>query len=322
MSGPAHEPAAAARRRREGSTCRRWPARTTAGARPLRRPSRSLEAIVAHVRSIVPQALLLADRVADRAALERVAAAGFDLVQGYEPRPRHRTQGVHPSQTVALRLLAVLSDEDSTAGQIEQIVAVDPGLSVRVLTTVNSAAGAGRQIASLRQALGLLGRRQAQRLGAARRAGRPRRQRPRPDDRRPGPCPLLRACCTPTCPASTPPTPTRSACCTASWSRLGVDAAQARPRGQARRAAGRRAAARRGAAGRGARGHRVARAGRHGQRQRPGVRRLAGPACTPSAAPSRPSTPSSAPPPDPSFAEMRGVVGPGRPGPTTPRISA
>ncbi|GAB3680714.1 EAL and HDOD domain-containing protein [Angustibacter aerolatus] len=119
-----------------------------------------LEAIVAHVRSIVPQALLLADRVADRAALERVAAAGFDLVQGYEPRPRHRTQGVHPSQTVALRLLAVLSDEDSTAGQIEQIVAVDPGLSVRVLTTVNSAAGAGRQIASLRQALGLLGRRQ------------------------------------------------------------------------------------------------------------------------------------------------------------------
>jgi EAL and modified HD-GYP domain-containing signal transduction protein len=42
---------------------------------------------------------------------------------------------------------------------VERILSADPGLSLRVLGAVNSAAGAGRRVESLRQAIVLVGRR-------------------------------------------------------------------------------------------------------------------------------------------------------------------
>lgn len=63
-----------------------------------------------------------------------------------------------PSQLVCLRLMRALADPTSSAADIERVVAADPGLSLRVLRTANSAgAGASRHISSLRQAVVLLG---------------------------------------------------------------------------------------------------------------------------------------------------------------------
>jgi c-di-GMP-related signal transduction protein len=114
-----------------------------------------------YVRATVPQAKLMAERVDDEAGLERSRAAGFDLFQGqfFERPTSTRTATVSPSQTISLQLLAALSSPDTSVAQVERIVSADPALSMRILGTVNSAAGTGRQISSMPQAIVLLGRR-------------------------------------------------------------------------------------------------------------------------------------------------------------------
>jgi len=117
--------------------------------------------LVAYLRQQVPQARLMADGVADRAALDACLAAGCDLFQGpHYQRAVVPTSGVvNPSQAICLQLLAALSDLDSSIDELERMVSADPGLSLRVLSAVNAAAGAGHQVTSLRQAVVLLGRR-------------------------------------------------------------------------------------------------------------------------------------------------------------------
>ena len=115
--------------------------------------------LVAYLRQQVPQARLMADGVADRAGLDACLAAGCDLFQGphYQKAVVATSGVVNPSQAICLQLLAALSDLDSSIDELERMVSADPGLSLRVLSAVNAAAGAGHQVTSLRQAVVLLG---------------------------------------------------------------------------------------------------------------------------------------------------------------------
>ncbi len=121
------------------------------------------EDVVALVRRHNPSALVVVERVEDDAEFERCAAAGCDLFQGYGLQRPVTLESVSltPSQLVCLRLVRALTGSDAPIGEIEQLVASDPGLSLRVLRTVSSAGyGTQQEISSLRQAIVLLGRRQ------------------------------------------------------------------------------------------------------------------------------------------------------------------
>ena len=121
-----------------------------------------LTELAQYVREVVPQVKLMAERVNSPAALETALAARFDLFQGdhYQRVVSSNAAGVSPSQTISLQLLSALSSADTTLAEVERIVSADPGLSMRILGTVNSSSGSGRQINSLPQAIVLLGRRQ------------------------------------------------------------------------------------------------------------------------------------------------------------------
>ncbi|WP_460461271.1 EAL and HDOD domain-containing protein [Angustibacter peucedani] len=121
-----------------------------------------LGALVAQTREDAPGAQLLAERVEDAAMLQTCLDLGFDLFQGYHfHRPTMlQAARLSPTQLGCLQLLRVLNDPDATTSDIERAVAGDPGLSLRVLGTANSAGVAStaqRQITSLRQAVVLLG---------------------------------------------------------------------------------------------------------------------------------------------------------------------
>jgi c-di-GMP phosphodiesterase len=105
-------------------------------------------------------ATLIATGVEDAATFAHCVELGFDLFEGrYLQRPMLLERRVlTPSQLVCARLLGELADPDLSQGRIEQLVGSDPGLTLRVLRTANSAAsGAASELSSLRQALVLLG---------------------------------------------------------------------------------------------------------------------------------------------------------------------
>ncbi len=105
-------------------------------------------------------ATLLATSVEDAELFQRCVDFGFELFQGsYLQRPTMLEQRtLSPSQLICIRLLNDLADPRVPITRIEQMVGSDPGLTLRLLRTANSAAaGAGRQVTSLRQALVLIG---------------------------------------------------------------------------------------------------------------------------------------------------------------------
>ncbi len=105
-------------------------------------------------------ATLLATHVEDAEVFQRSTDLGFELFQGsYLQRPIVLEQrSLSPSQLICIRLLNDLADARVPIGRIEQMVGSDPGLTLRLLRTANSAAaGAGREVTSLRQALVLIG---------------------------------------------------------------------------------------------------------------------------------------------------------------------
>ncbi len=107
-----------------------------------------------------PQARLLAQNVEGDVMLGICRATGFELFQGpHFHRPvLLETARLSPTQAVCLRLLQALSHPAVTTSDLEDIVAGDPGLSLRVLRSANSASAAPqRTITSLRQAIVLLG---------------------------------------------------------------------------------------------------------------------------------------------------------------------
>jgi EAL and modified HD-GYP domain-containing signal transduction protein len=105
-------------------------------------------------------ATLIASGVEDAAAFAHCVELGFDLFEGrYLHRPMLLERRVlTPSQLVCARLLGELADPDLPLARIEQLVGSDPGLTLRVLRTANSAATApAEKLTSLRQALVLIG---------------------------------------------------------------------------------------------------------------------------------------------------------------------
>jgi c-di-GMP phosphodiesterase len=91
---------------------------------------------------------------------DRCADAGFELFQGdFVCRPREIVgQSVPTASIGALRLAAGISAGDTSVDELEKAIALDPGLSLRLLRFVNSAAFSLRhQIKSVRQAIVLLG---------------------------------------------------------------------------------------------------------------------------------------------------------------------
>ncbi|HET9657594.1 MAG TPA: HDOD domain-containing protein [Kineosporiaceae bacterium] len=105
-------------------------------------------------------ATLLATGVEDGEVFTRCVGLGFELFQGYYlQRPMVLEQRtLSPSQAICVKLLNDLADPQVPIQRIEEMVGSDPGLTLRLLRTANSAsAGVGREVTSLRQALVLIG---------------------------------------------------------------------------------------------------------------------------------------------------------------------
>jgi EAL and modified HD-GYP domain-containing signal transduction protein len=121
-------------------------------------PSLVLPGLVAQVRQV--GATLIAIDVEDAPTFTRGVELGFDLFQG--PHLAKATvleqRTLSPSQLICARLLNDLADPEVSVHRVEQLVGTDPGLTLRLLRTANSAAsGMTREVTSLRQALVLIG---------------------------------------------------------------------------------------------------------------------------------------------------------------------
>jgi EAL and modified HD-GYP domain-containing signal transduction protein len=123
----------------------------------------AFEDVLALAREHSPGALVVVERIEDDELFARCLDAGADLFQGYGLQRPVTLEAVSltPSQLVCLRLVRALTGSDAPIREIEELVASDPALSLRVLKTVMSAAaGTKSEVTSLRQAIVLLGRQQ------------------------------------------------------------------------------------------------------------------------------------------------------------------
>ncbi len=104
---------------------------------------------------------LLAEKVEDAVVHQRCMTLGFELFQGYHySRPETLSRrDLSVEQLNIVRLLNILMDERTPDEQLEDIFREDVSLSYKLLRMVNSAAIAGRGVASIGHALRLLGRR-------------------------------------------------------------------------------------------------------------------------------------------------------------------
>jgi EAL and modified HD-GYP domain-containing signal transduction protein len=118
-----------------------------------------LDRLIAVARDRSPGVLVVAEKVESQDEFNRCIDHGFDLFQGYhlhEPevlrRPARRA-----TRRSAQALHAALQAEVDVS-DIEAIVASDPSLAFRLLTAVNANAfGLDRQVASLDEAIAMLG---------------------------------------------------------------------------------------------------------------------------------------------------------------------
>lgn len=119
-----------------------------------------LPQLVELVRAHAPAATILAERVETQEIVDECLELGIDVFQGYHferPAVFERVR-LTPSQMVCMRLMRILADDTAEISEIEEIVALDPGMSLRVLRTANSVmVAAPKRITSLRHALTLLG---------------------------------------------------------------------------------------------------------------------------------------------------------------------
>ena len=104
---------------------------------------------------------LLAEKVEDAEMLQQCLDVGFELFQGYHlgrPETRSATT-LSPSQTQALHLLGLFTDEQTTVARLEEAVLHEPALMYRLLRIANSAAaGLTRPVSSIQETLILVGR--------------------------------------------------------------------------------------------------------------------------------------------------------------------
>lgn len=114
------------------------------------------------IRAAGYEGAFLAEKVEDEEEFAACVALGFDLFQGWFFCRPQLVEGRAPSTsaTSALRAAAELTVEDLSFEQLERIVSHDPGLTVRLLRLLNSAAfPTNRQIRTVHEALVMLGER-------------------------------------------------------------------------------------------------------------------------------------------------------------------
>ncbi|HET6510147.1 MAG TPA: HDOD domain-containing protein [Baekduia sp.] len=105
---------------------------------------------------------LLAEKVEDRETFEACRALGYELFQGYFFCKPEIVRGreIPTSVSSSLGDMAVLSRADATFEEIAAVVARDPGLTLRLLRLLNSAAySLRRRITSVHDAVTMLGAR-------------------------------------------------------------------------------------------------------------------------------------------------------------------
>jgi len=94
------------------------------------------------------------------ADFDACAALGLDAFVGklhLTPRPGSDAKGMNPAQTIIMQLMQMVN-ANADIKQLEDVLKRDAALSYKLLRYINSAGfGAGREIASLRQAITLLG---------------------------------------------------------------------------------------------------------------------------------------------------------------------
>ncbi len=103
---------------------------------------------------------LLAEKVETEEQFQLCRSLSFELFQGYLlSRPTVLTRrSLDSTRLACLRLLTVLGAEDFDVADAEAAIRSDPGLTFRILRTVNSASsGLRRTISSVRDAILLLG---------------------------------------------------------------------------------------------------------------------------------------------------------------------
>lgn len=115
---------------------------------------------VAEYRLKRKQKQLLAEKVETHEAYEEAKERGYQFFQGYffcKPQMFAR-KAVTVDQQVYLRLVAQVSEPQIDFERLESLFRQDPGLSMRLLNYLNSAAmGVRERITSIRHALALLG---------------------------------------------------------------------------------------------------------------------------------------------------------------------
>jgi len=98
--------------------------------------------------------------VASWADFDACAALGLDAFVGklhLTPRPGNPVKGMNPTQTVILQLMQMVQNNEDVP-MLESVLKRDPALTYKLLRYINTAGfGAGREVQSLRQAIGLLG---------------------------------------------------------------------------------------------------------------------------------------------------------------------
>src|SRR4051812_38273469 len=105
---------------------------------------------------------LLAEKVEDRGMFAYCLGLGYDMFQGYFFCRPEVVSGreIPTSMSSSLHDIAVLSRADATFEEIEQVVARDPGLALRLLRLLNSAAFSLRKrVTSVHEAVTMLGSR-------------------------------------------------------------------------------------------------------------------------------------------------------------------
>jgi len=98
--------------------------------------------------------------IASWADFDACAALGLDAFVGklhLTPRPGTDAKGMNPAQTIIMQLMQMVK-QNADIAQLEAVLKRDATLSYKLLRFINSAGfGAGREVASLKQALALLG---------------------------------------------------------------------------------------------------------------------------------------------------------------------
>jgi EAL and modified HD-GYP domain-containing signal transduction protein len=103
---------------------------------------------------------LIAANVEEIEHYEATLSSGFHAFQGtFFSRPEPLPSADMPQSTVAaMRLMGLARDGNISDRQLEEVISTDPVLTFQLLRLVNSAALGGRGVASIGQALRLIGR--------------------------------------------------------------------------------------------------------------------------------------------------------------------